>query len=210
MAQKQQYVTIFALSLGVAALTALFIFAFHPGKASYAVLAGSSDEDSFHEKIYKGQVIDAVSRRDVRVAEGWLYRTRITDYSRDTSAGVTRLGGMITFVPGAAPGEDVIVKVTAVKRSTANACVVKRLSTEPQPEPFAPTPRAVPHRQDPVQVGGVYTGTVTDIGSKGDGIVKVDGKVVFVDTAEQGAKVRFRVVENRDRFALGRVIREEP
>ncbi|HMO05442.1 MAG TPA: TRAM domain-containing protein [Kiritimatiellia bacterium] len=55
-------------------------------------------------------------------------------------------------------------------------------------------------------VGQEFRGTVEDLGREGDGIVKVDGKVVFVKGAAMGEHVVFRVTEDAGRFARGEVV----
>lgn len=60
------------------------------------------------------------------------------------------------------------------------------------------------------QPDAVYTGTVTDIGKKGDALIKVDGKVVFLPGAQLGDEVVFRVVSGRDSAAQGEVISRTP
>ncbi|HOW98708.1 MAG TPA: TRAM domain-containing protein [Kiritimatiellia bacterium] len=59
---------------------------------------------------------------------------------------------------------------------------------------------------EPLRVGGRYSGVVEDVGKQGDGIVKVQGKVVFVTGGRKGDRVEFEVTENLDRFARGRVV----
>ncbi len=55
----------------------------------------------------------------------------------------------------------------------------------------------------PVKVGDEVEVTVEAVASKGDGIAKKDGFVIFVKDAKQGEKLNVRIVEVRARYALG-------
>ncbi len=55
----------------------------------------------------------------------------------------------------------------------------------------------------PVKVGDTVEVTVEAVASKGDGIAKKDGFVIFVKDAKQGEKTNVRIVEVRARYALG-------
>ena len=55
----------------------------------------------------------------------------------------------------------------------------------------------------PVEEGKEYTITIVDIGSKGDGIAKVDGFIIFVPETKVGQIVKVKVtrVMNKSAFA---------
>lgn len=159
-------------------------------------------------EVNRSDVIDALGRADVKPREGWRYRVRITDESREGAAGVTRIGGLVTFVPNARKGDVLVVEVTRLKRTSAEAAIVRREEAAPAaPEPAPPPRRPAPARAgSPVEVGKTYRAVVTDVGSKGDGIAHVGGKVVFVPEARRGEDVEFRIVEDLDRFARGELV----
>ena len=60
----------------------------------------------------------------------------------------------------------------------------------------------------PVKVGDEVDVTIEAQASKGDGIAKKDGFVIFVKDAKQGQAVRIRITDVRARFALGEMVGE--
>jgi len=55
----------------------------------------------------------------------------------------------------------------------------------------------------PVKVGEEYDVDINEVGSKGDGIARVKNFVVFVNGVKQGEKVRIKITDVRNRFAIG-------
>jgi predicted RNA-binding protein with TRAM domain len=62
----------------------------------------------------------------------------------------------------------------------------------------------------PVKVGDVVDVTIDAVASKGDGIAKKDGFVIFVKDAKQGDKVNVRITEVRARYAVGEITTGAP
>jgi 23S rRNA (uridine2552-2'-O)-methyltransferase len=58
----------------------------------------------------------------------------------------------------------------------------------------------------PVKVGDELTVTIEAIASKGDGIAKVSGFVVFVKGAKQGQTLKVKITDVRPRFATAEII----
>ena len=58
----------------------------------------------------------------------------------------------------------------------------------------------------PVKAGDELELTIEAVASKGDGIAKKDGYVIFVAGAKQGDTVRVRVTDVRARFAIAEKI----
>lgn len=58
----------------------------------------------------------------------------------------------------------------------------------------------------PVEEGKTYEVTVEDLGSKGDGIARVDGFVVFVPETEVGEVVEVEISSVGRKFAFGEVV----
>jgi predicted RNA-binding protein with TRAM domain len=58
----------------------------------------------------------------------------------------------------------------------------------------------------PVKVGDEVEVTIDATASKGDGLAKKDGFVIFVKDAKQGETVKVRITDVRARFAVGEVI----
>lgn len=62
---------------------------------------------------------------------------------------------------------------------------------------FRGPPRAVP-----VEEGKEYRVRIESVGSKGDGIAKIEGFIVFVPGAKVGDELTIRIDSIRGRFAL--------
>ncbi len=58
----------------------------------------------------------------------------------------------------------------------------------------------------PVEEGNTYEVEIDDLGSKGDGIARVDGFVVFVPETEVGERVEVEINSVGRRFAFGEVV----
>ncbi len=58
----------------------------------------------------------------------------------------------------------------------------------------------------PVKVGDEVEVTVEAVASKGDGIAKKDGFVIFIKGAKEGDKVKVRITDVKARFAIGEVV----
>lgn len=154
------------------------------------------------------QVIDTLETPDVDAIEGQRYKVLVVDEAREGASGIARIGGLVTFVPETQRGDVVVIEVTRLRRSTADSVVIERIDSgvtvpgRPAREP-QPTRPAVPASD---MVGQIFRGTITDMGREGDGVSRVDGKVVFVEGAELGEHVEFRVVEDMGRFARAEVV----
>ena len=60
----------------------------------------------------------------------------------------------------------------------------------------------------PVKVGEEYDVEINEVGSRGDGIARIKNFVVFVSNAKKGEKLRIKITDVRNRFALGERISE--
>ena len=59
----------------------------------------------------------------------------------------------------------------------------------------------------PVETGKKYTVDITDNGSAGDGIARIQGFIIFVKNAKAGDKnVKIKISSVKDRFASAEVI----
>jgi len=58
----------------------------------------------------------------------------------------------------------------------------------------------------PVKVGDEVEVTVEAQASRGDGIAKKDGFVIFIKGAKEGDKLKVRITEVKARFAIGEVV----
>jgi predicted RNA-binding protein with TRAM domain len=61
----------------------------------------------------------------------------------------------------------------------------------------------------PVKVGEEYDVEINEVGSKGDGIARIKNFVVFVSNAKKGEKMRIKITDVRNRFALAEKIEAE-
>ncbi|MFA6048508.1 MAG: TRAM domain-containing protein [Candidatus Micrarchaeia archaeon] len=57
--------------------------------------------------------------------------------------------------------------------------------------------------EKPVKVGEEYDVTIESVGSRGDGICKIQNLVIFVAGASQGETLKIRIKDVRPRFAVG-------
>jgi len=59
----------------------------------------------------------------------------------------------------------------------------------------------------PVETGKEYTVDITDNGSAGDGIARIQGFIIFVKNVKAGDKnVKIKISSLRDRFATAEVV----
>ncbi len=156
------------------------------------------------------EVVDARGNTAIKAEVGTRYRVVVEDESRDSAAGIARLGGLVTFVPGASKGDDVVIEVTRLKNRTAEATVIERHG---HVEVAAtPSPRNAP-AQSPsattTPAGPVYTGIVQSVGQKGDGLLHLNGKVVFVPGVKEGETIVYAIVQDKEKHAIGRLVSRE-
>ena len=166
-------------------------------------------------QINVGQVIDATKKdRNIKPKEGYRYRVIIDGLSRDGSSGVTHIGGMVTFVPGVKKGDVAVIQITALKRTVANAELIRREKIEHKISMLIPKEKVsekdiidlIKNPNAKIIKGGIYRGKVIDVGKKGDGIVKINGKVTFIPGAYKGEICVFKIVDKRERFNRGVII----
>ncbi|MGD9874834.1 MAG: hypothetical protein AB7T27_11295 [Kiritimatiellia bacterium] len=153
-----------------------------------------------------GQVIDAITQKDVQAQAGVRYKVVIDDESKTGTAGIAHIGGLVVFVEGTpAVGDVLIIEVTALRDRNANAVIVEKVGTMEVPK----RERAGGRTREPSIDGKVYSGVVDDVGAKGDGIVHIGGKVVFIEGATKGQEVTFIITYEGDRFSSGQIITAE-
>ncbi|HUC39007.1 MAG TPA: TRAM domain-containing protein [Candidatus Acidoferrum sp.] len=58
----------------------------------------------------------------------------------------------------------------------------------------------------PVKVGDEVDVAVEAVASKGDGIAKKDGFVIFIKGAKEGDKIKVRITDVKARFAIGEIV----
>ena len=76
--------------------------------------------------------------------------------------------------------------------------------------PFAgPSEGQGPARPVPVEEGKEYDVVVESVGSKGDGIAKMHGFIIFVPNGKVGDRVKVRISTVRRNFAVGEAVKTE-
>jgi predicted RNA-binding protein with TRAM domain len=193
-------VLLLAISLGTLAVVILLLVAPRnpPNETVEEIVEGEAAGDL---DVNRQQVTDARDGQPAVVEPGRRYRVLIEDESKDSAAGIARIGGRVTFVPATRKGEDVVVEVTRLKRTTAEAVVVRRMGHAKIPD--RETVARPDRKESRLEPGAVFSGKVEDVGKKGDGIVRVNGKVVFIPGVARGEEVTFRIVEDQGRIARG-------
>ena len=58
----------------------------------------------------------------------------------------------------------------------------------------------------PVEVDGTYEVDITEISSKGDGIARIQGFIIFVQNGKVQKKIKIKVTEVRERFAKASIV----
>jgi predicted RNA-binding protein with TRAM domain len=160
-------------------------------------------------EINTGEVIDATDA-SIRIEPqlGYRYKVFVMDESEDRSSGIARIGGRTTFIPGARPGQTVIVDVTRVRPNVIDASLAQVLSQVELP-PKAPRKPFTPQAGD--AAGHVVNGAemdvvITEASSKNpqtEGVARINGLVVFVNGVPTiGERVNVRITERRERMAF--------
>lgn len=198
------------LALTVVATGAVVYLAVRPKeKADEVVVTKIEPQAAAELKINTQQAVDATQRTSEKPELGRRYRVRIDSESREGTEGIARIGGQVVFVQGGRPGQDVLIEITRLRRTTAEAVIINEGGTAPA---AAPAPAAVASSSSssapaPVPADStVYTGTVVFVGKFGDGLVKVDGQSVYVPGVQKGDRISFIITEKRDRFSNGQLV----
>ncbi len=210
----------------------LLVLTFAVAAILYLVLASREDsrEVVLGEQIYTnmpttdsdinvGQVIDATANKNITPKEGYRYRVSIDGNSKDGSSGVTHIGGMVTFVPGTQEGDIAVIQITSVRRTVANAELISREKGKAVTKKSMVVPGVKASENEIIDLaknpnakiikGGIYRGVVSDVGKKGDGIVKIYGKVTFITGASKGETCVFKIIDKSARFNRGVIIKIE-
>lgn len=62
----------------------------------------------------------------------------------------------------------------------------------------------------PVHVGEEYDVTIDTVGSKGDGVAKIKGYVVFVKNVQEGDKIKIRITKTLEKVGFGEQVTSAP
>ena len=60
----------------------------------------------------------------------------------------------------------------------------------------------------PINVGEEYDVEINEVGSRGDGIARINNFVVFVSNGKKGDKCKIKIKDVRNRFAIGEKVGE--
>lgn len=226
---RSRTIAALALLLLIACVTIVLLFLTSSGTDSFYVIGSDirTTMPTTADDVNLEQIIDARSDRTTQAREGYRYRVEIDSRAEDGSAGIAHIGGMVTFIDGVHPGDVAVVRVTRVGRSVANAEVERIEQRAPRDTHVTTTPArtadaparqptdTVPHIADltpeDIREGTTYRGMITDVGERGDGIARVNGKVIFVTGARKGETAYFTVTRITDRVILAeKVAAPEP
>ncbi len=58
----------------------------------------------------------------------------------------------------------------------------------------------------PVKVGDELEVTISEVSRKGDGLVRIEGYVIFVPNAKQGDNVKIRITQIRPNHAVAQIV----
>lgn len=195
------------LVLTVVATGAVVYLAVRPrDKAAEVVVSKLEPKAAVEAKINTQQAVDATAGSSEKPELGRRYRVRIDSESREGTEGIARVGGQVIFVKGGRPGQEVLIEITRLRKTTAEAVIVGEAGA-----PVAATPAPVRSSSDaaPASVpegAPVYTGTVVFVGKFGDGLVKANGESVYVPGVQKGERISFIITEKRDRFSSGQLV----
>lgn len=210
---------ILLLVLTIIALGVVAYLIFAPARREAEIIEGTvTGNEAVTLGVNQSEVIDATARKDVKAELGRRYEVVVDDESDEGAAGVAHVGGLVVFVPGTRKGERVVIEIARMKRSSAEAVLVNRISAAPAsmeretrpPRAVAPPPVEAegPLRstsEAPV-VGGKYRAKIEDVGKKGDGLARVGGKVVFIPGTTKGEEVEFVITEDRGNTCSARLL----
>jgi predicted RNA-binding protein with TRAM domain len=195
------------LALTIAATAAVVYFALRgSGASNEQVVTVLDAREAADARVNTGEVLDATVPSNFQPEIGRRYRVRISGESRDGASMIAHIGNTVTFVKGGQVGEIVDVEVTRLHRTTAEAIVLNRAA--PRESAPAPQPRAPTTALEPAPAGEIYTGVVVRVGRLGDGLVKLGEQSVYIAGAQKGERVVFEIIDKRERFWSGRLLRK--
>ena len=58
----------------------------------------------------------------------------------------------------------------------------------------------------PVEVDKEYEAEIEDISTRGDGIAKIEGFIIFVPNTKKGERAKFKITKVGNRFAIGELV----
>lgn len=58
----------------------------------------------------------------------------------------------------------------------------------------------------PVELDKEYEAEIEDISTRGDGIAKIEGFIIFVSNTKKGEHVKFKITRVGNRFAIGELV----
>lgn len=168
-----------------------------------------SDGQTGAADINTGDILDATDpRAGLEPRLGYRYKLFVEDESDDRTSGVAKIGGRVTFIPGARRGQTVIADVTRVRERVVDANLIRVLSEidlppKAAPAPFEPAPGdSAGH----VIAGAEMDVIISEASSKNpdtEGIARVAGLVVVVNGVPTvGERVNIRITDRRERIAF--------
>ena len=205
---KWRTIALVALPLLGIALVALAITLVRPREPG-RVTAVYSQDQAEGAAVNIGAVHDATDPSALIVPRrGYRYKLFIDEESEDRTSGIARMGGRITFIPGARRGQTILADVTRIRERVIDAVLVRVLSEVALPRPAAPAAYTPPpgdstaHVVAGAEMDVVISQESTQNPGK-EGIARVEGLIVVVDGATDiGSRVNIRITDRRERIAF--------
>lgn len=197
------------LPLAAIALAATVMILHQRAKSKGLITLVVAGEEAERAGINRGQVLDATIPGAIgEPLLGRRYKVLIEEESDDRTSGIARIGGRITFIPGARRGQVVLVDTTRVRANVVDAVLVRVLSEVELPPPPAPSTYTPPAGDPTAHVipGAELEVVIIEPSAKHpdtEGVARINGLVIFVKGATNvGERVPIRIVERRERLAL--------
>ena len=181
--------------------------------------------------VNRGEVIDAIEDEHATARLGYRYRVLIEDESDDRASGIARIGGLVTFIPGARRGQILLVELTSVRERVANGVIIRQEVAQAPPEtvararrqperrpPPVPTPTFSPEEvtdaetatSESVQPGRLFRVLMLEASNRDpqrEAVTRIGGLVVITPNTQVGDEVIIRIAERRPRVAFAEVVK---
>ncbi|HMP72117.1 MAG TPA: TRAM domain-containing protein [Kiritimatiellia bacterium] len=208
--ERSVWLTFLLFLITVLALAVVIYLVARPSRSDSEVILQVIPVEAPPAELNLGVVQDAIADPTLEPVVGGRYRVLVQDNSREGTSGIARFGGKLVFVDGAAKGDRAVIEVTRVRDRTAQSIA---LTIEERAAPAVSPVAAVaaPLVESPAASGGavgqVMTGRVTSISRRGDGVVRLGRRSVYVAGTTVDQVVVYEVKYDADRYAVGELVR---
>ncbi len=157
--------------------------------------------------VFEAKVVGSVSARTnaptgpAPAAASGILVTAVVEGVGSRGDGKLRVGGRTIYVTGVATGDCVVVEIVRDHGTYSVGRLVQRI---PHDIPTSSTSHSV---TPPASASAtIITGIVEGVGSRGDGRIRWQGRPLYVPDTKPGDTVVVEVVQQTDRYAVGRCI----